>query len=85
MQPILTRHISTSYTERINSLQGINQLLIRSNEEEQQHFTHYRERLMQNAEIVPLTAEILIVATTIALLQATYIFRNCSSPANSGA
>jgi predicted nucleic acid-binding protein len=50
------------YTSRINSIQDISSLLIKSNEEERQRFLLYRERLLRTAEIVPLTTEILTAA-----------------------
>ena len=50
---------TASYTARINSIQDIASLLVRSNEEEKQRFIHYRERLLSIAEIIPLTINIL--------------------------
>ena len=56
---------SVSYTTRINSIQDIARLLIQSNEEEQQRFLHYRDRILAVAEVVPLTANILALAASI--------------------
>ena len=50
---------TASYTARITSIQDIASLLVRSNEEEKQRFIHYRERLLNIAEIIPLTIDIL--------------------------
>jgi len=49
---------TASYTARINSIQDIASLLVRSNEEEKQRFIRYRERLLSIAEIIPLTIDI---------------------------
>jgi predicted nucleic acid-binding protein len=53
---------TASYMNRISSIQEIADLLVQSNEEEQQRFVHYRERLLQSAEIIALTADILTEA-----------------------
>lgn len=50
---------SYSYRVRIDNIQDIASLLIQSNEEERRRFDLYRRRLLDIAEIVPLTAEIL--------------------------
>lgn len=50
------------YTTRISSIQDIAGLLIQSNEEEQNRFTHYRDRILRIAEIVPLTSTVLAEA-----------------------
>ncbi len=55
---------TTPYTTRIDSIQDIARLLIQSNEEEHQRYVQYRDRLLQIAEIVPLTATILAEAAT---------------------
>jgi predicted nucleic acid-binding protein len=51
---------TTSYAARINSIQDIASLLVQSNEEENQRFTHYRNRLVQIAEVISLDTGILI-------------------------
>jgi predicted nucleic acid-binding protein len=53
---------TAAYATRINSIQDIASLLVQSNEEEKQRFTHYRDRLLHVAEIVPLTRDILTTA-----------------------
>jgi len=53
---------TASYMSRINSIQEIANLLVQSNEEEQQRFLQYRERFLQNAEVIALTADILTEA-----------------------
>lgn len=53
---------TASYMSRISSIQDIANLLVQSNEEEQQRFVQYRERLLQSAEVVALTADILTEA-----------------------
>jgi predicted nucleic acid-binding protein len=50
---------TASYMSRIHSIQDIASLLVQSNEEEQQRFVEYRERLLQHAEVIALTADIL--------------------------
>lgn len=55
---------TASYTERINSIQDIANLLIQSIEEEQKRFVQYREKFLKNAEIIPMTADILKEAVT---------------------
>ncbi len=50
---------TSSYRGRIDHMQDIASLLVQSNEEERQRFAHYRARLLNIAEVVPLTAEIL--------------------------
>jgi predicted nucleic acid-binding protein len=50
---------TTSYSARINSIQDIARLLVQSNEEEKQRFTYYRNRLLEVAEIISLTLDIL--------------------------
>lgn len=50
------------YTTRISSIQDIAGLLIQSNEEEQNRFTHYRDRILRIAEVVPLTSTVLAEA-----------------------
>ena len=55
---------TSSYTARINSIQDIASLLVRSNEEEKQRFIRYRKRLLGIAEIIPLTIDILREAAT---------------------
>lgn len=55
---------TASYTARINSIQEIASLLVRSNEEEKQCFIRYRDRLLGIAEIIPLTIDILREAAT---------------------
>jgi predicted nucleic acid-binding protein len=53
---------TTSYTTRINSIQDIANLLVQSNEDESQRFLYYRDRLLKNTEVIPLTADILTEA-----------------------
>jgi predicted nucleic acid-binding protein len=55
---------TASYTARINSIQDIASLLVRSNEEEKQRFIRYRDRLLSIAEIIPLTIDVLREAAT---------------------
>ena len=55
---------TASYTARINSIQDIAGLLVRSNEEEKKRFLRYRDRLLGIAEIIPLTINILREAAT---------------------
>jgi predicted nucleic acid-binding protein len=55
---------TASYTTRINSIQDIASLLVRSNEEEKQRFIRYRDRLLSIAEIIPLTIDVLREAAT---------------------
>lgn len=50
---------SHPYRVRIDNIQDIASLLVQSNEEERRRFDAYRRRLLETAEIVPLTAEIL--------------------------
>lgn len=50
---------TTSYSTRISSIQDIASLLVQSNEEEKQRFIHFRNRLTNIAEIIPLTFDIL--------------------------
>jgi predicted nucleic acid-binding protein len=52
------------YATRVSSIQDIASLLVQSNEEEKQRFTHYRDRLLKIAEAVPLTLEILTAAAS---------------------
>ncbi|MDF5727880.1 MAG: PIN domain-containing protein [Rhizonema sp. PD38] len=53
---------TASYTTRINSIQDIANLLVQSNLDESQRFVHYRDRLLKNTEVIPLTADILTEA-----------------------
>jgi predicted nucleic acid-binding protein len=55
---------TAAYTARINSIQDIATLLVRSNEEEKQRFIHYRDRLLSIAKIIPLTINVLREAAT---------------------
>ena len=55
---------TASYADRINSIQDIASLLVRSNEEEKQRFIRYRDRLLSIAEIIPLTIDVLREAAT---------------------
>lgn len=55
---------TASYTTRINSIQDIADLLVQSNKDESQRFVHYRDRLLKNTEVIPLTADILTEAAT---------------------
>ncbi|MEA5582727.1 PIN domain-containing protein [Nodularia harveyana UHCC-0300] len=50
---------SASYTTRINSIQDIARLLVQSSEEERQRFVAYRDRLLNSAEVISLSADIL--------------------------
>ena len=49
-----------SYMNRLKSIQDIASLLVQSNEEERQRFVEYRVRLLKIAEVIALTADILI-------------------------
>jgi predicted nucleic acid-binding protein len=53
---------TASYTSRISNIQDIANLLVQSNEEERQRFVQYRERLLQSAEVIALTVNILTEA-----------------------
>lgn len=55
---------SASYTTRINSIQDIASLLVQSSEEERQRFVQYRGRLLNSAEVIALSADILCEAGT---------------------
>ncbi|MBC8160774.1 MAG: DUF4935 domain-containing protein [Roseiflexaceae bacterium] len=55
---------TTSYTTRINSIQDIAKLLIQSNEEEQNRFTQYRNRMLGTAHVIPLASTVLAEAAT---------------------
>lgn len=55
---------SASYTTRINSIQDIARLLVQSSEEERQRFVAYRDRLLNSAEVISLSADILRGAAT---------------------
>jgi predicted nucleic acid-binding protein len=55
---------SSSYQTRVTSIQDIASLLIQSNEEEVQRFLQFRDRFIGIAEIVPLDANILKVASS---------------------
>jgi predicted nucleic acid-binding protein len=55
---------SSSYRTRVTSIQDIASLLIQSNEEEVQRFLQFRDRFIGIAEIVPLDADILKVASS---------------------
>ena len=64
LQKSLTREIrqlsrSITYTARLATIQDIAKLLITSNEEERVRFDEQRERILECAQIVPLTADIL--------------------------
>ena len=52
------------YTERIGAIQDIEALLAQSIQEEWRRFLRYRERLLQAAEIVPLTIGVLQYAAS---------------------
>jgi predicted nucleic acid-binding protein len=52
------------YTERIRSIQDLRRLIVQSNEEEEQRFKYYRNQLLNEAEIIPLTIDILREAAT---------------------
>lgn len=60
---------SASYVSRIRSIQDIADLILQSNEEERQRFVQYRDRLLKIAEVVALTADILVEAAN---CEATY-------------
>lgn len=53
---------TASYASRIKSIQDIASLTVQSNEEEQNRFNQYRERLLNAGEIITLTADILMQA-----------------------
>ncbi|MEH1942689.1 MAG: PIN domain-containing protein [Nostoc sp.] len=63
---------TASYVSRIKSIQDIASLMVQSNEEERQRFVNYRERLFNIAEVIALTADILIEAAS---CEATYDLR----------
>jgi len=63
---------TVSYISRIKSIQDIASLMVQSNEEERQRFVDYRERFFNIAEVIPLTADILIEAAS---CEATYDLR----------
>lgn len=50
---------TASYSNRIKSIQDLANLMIQSNEDEQQRFIHYRERFFNSAEVISLTVDIL--------------------------
>lgn len=53
---------SVEYRTRIKNIQDLSTLLIQSNEEETQRFERNRDQLLSIAEVIPLTAQILISA-----------------------
>ncbi len=55
---------TTSYTNRIKSIQDIASLMIQSNEEERHRFIQYRDRLLKIGEIIALNANILSEAAS---------------------
>lgn len=55
---------TTSYVNRIKSIQDIASLMIQSNEEERQRFVQCRERIFNIGEIIALTADILMKAAS---------------------
>jgi len=55
---------TTSYTNRIKSIQDIASLIVQSNEEEGNRFIQYRDRILKTGEIIALTADILIEAAS---------------------
>jgi predicted nucleic acid-binding protein len=54
----------SSYADRIKNIQSISSLIVQSSQEEQNRFIQCRKRLLQIGEIVALTADILLAATT---------------------
>ncbi len=60
---------TSSYASRLNSIQDIESLLVQSNEEEKQRFARLRDRLVNVAEIIPLTLDTIREA---AMCEATY-------------
>lgn len=69
LQQLLNTELSqlkrtASYTSRIRSIQDIASLLVQSNDEERQRFVDYRDRLLNNAEVIALTVDILIKAAS---------------------
>jgi predicted nucleic acid-binding protein len=54
---------NSAYSDRVNRIQDISELLTKSSEEELQQFLQYRQQLLQVGEIIPLTSNILILAT----------------------
>jgi predicted nucleic acid-binding protein len=50
---------TSSYSQRINSIQELDKLFVQSIEEERQRFAYYRRQLLETAEIIPLTTEII--------------------------
>jgi len=55
---------TSSYASRIHSVQDLATLLVQSNEEERQRFNDYFKRLIDTADIIPLTTEILAEASS---------------------
>lgn len=53
---------TSSYTNRIRSIQNIAILLVQSNEEELQRFEEYRQRLLRTSEVIALTADVITEA-----------------------
>ena len=54
---------TSSYAARVQSIKDIADLLIQSSEDERQRFTHIQRRILQVAVVIPLTTEILLVAS----------------------
>jgi len=55
---------TSTYTDRVRSIQDITTLLVQSTEDERQRLDKYREQLLETATIIPLTATILRTAAT---------------------
>ncbi|MFB2918303.1 MULTISPECIES: PIN domain-containing protein [Aerosakkonema] len=53
---------TASYTARISSIEDIASLLLQSNEEERQRFAQYRDRLLNSAEVIALSVDMLTEA-----------------------
>lgn len=54
---------SSSYSGRVRSIQDVSSLLIQSNEEERLRFAEVREQILQVGSVLPLTAEIIMLAS----------------------
>lgn len=55
---------TASYASRIKSIQNIADLMLQSNEEERERFAQCRERLLNIAEIITLTSDVLVEAVS---------------------
>jgi predicted nucleic acid-binding protein len=55
---------TSSYTSRIKSIQDLADLILQSNEEEQERFTRCRDQLLNIGAVIALTADILVEAAS---------------------